>query len=359
MAPKHRNLLDALMDGVVVVDEWSIVRQFNDASCRILETSCEAVIGRPIEELHGADHAIARLARTAIETARGAVESDQRVERKVEGDIVVDVSASPIFDDLGNVDGALVMLGDRTVRREIEADAAERDRLDWSGRIALGIAHEVKNPLGGIRGAGELLAQRAGDDKTRETAQLIVREVDRIANLVNDFMVLARDEEIRVADVNLHQVLDGVLDLVGHDAVATACQVVRQYDPSIPELPGDAQRLAQVFHNLARNALEAMHPDGGTLTVSTRMALAHRLTGQDGSPAPTVAVGFSDTGPGIPHEAMDKVVTPFFTTRKKGTGLGMPLADHWVTRHGGRLRVESPPGEGACVTVYMPLRRLD
>jgi two-component system nitrogen regulation sensor histidine kinase GlnL len=346
------------MDGVVVVDEWGIVRQLNDASCRILETSSEALVGRPVEDVHGADHAIARLARAAIETARGAVESDQRVERKVEGNIVVDVSASPIFDDLGNVDGALVVLGDRTLRRVIEADAAERERLDWSARIALGIAHEVKNPLGGIRGAGELLVQRADDPKTRETAQLIVREVDRIANLVDDFMVLARDEEIRVADVNLHQVLDGVLDLVGHDAVAAGCQVVRHYDPSIPELPGDAERLAQVFHNLARNAFEAMEPDGGTLTVSTRMALAHRLTRDDGSPVPTVAIGFRDTGPGIPGESMDKVWTPFFTTRKKGTGLGVPLADHWVTRHGGRLRVESPPDEGACVTVYLPLRRL-
>lgn len=359
MTLDQRKLLDALMDGVVVVDEWGIVRQFNDASCRILEISSEAVVGRPVEELHGADHLIARLARAAIDTARGAVASDQRVERKVEGDVVVDVAASPIFDDFGNVDGALIVLSDRTLRREIEADASERERLDWSGRIALGIAHEVKNPLGGIRGAGELLVQRAADGKTRETAQLIVREVDRIANLVDDFMVLARDEEIRIADVNLHQLLDGVLDLLGHDAVAADCHVVREYDPSIPPLPGDAERLAQVFHNLARNAFEAMQPEAGTLTVSTRMALSQRLTCNDGSPVPTVAIGFADTGPGIPVEAMDKVGTPFFTTRKKGTGLGVPLADHWVTRHGGRLRVESPPGGGACVYVYLPLRRLD
>ena len=359
MARELRQVLDALLEGVIVVDEWGVVRHLNDEACRILETSADAVAGRPVEDVHGPEHALARLARSALETARASVEDEQRVERKLEADLLADVSASPIFDELGNVDGVLLVLRDRTLRSAIEADAAERERLDWSARIALGIAHEVKNPLGGIRGAGELLAARAGDAKTRETAELIVREVDRIAKLVEDFMVLARDEELRVEPVNVHQVLDEVLDLLAHDSVSAASRVERQFDPSIPDLAGDRQRLAQVFHNLARNAFEAMGPAGGTLTVTTRMSLAQRLATPEGVPLPTLAVGFLDSGPGIPDEAMDKVATPFFTTRKQGTGLGLPLADHWITRHGGRLRIESQPGEGTFVRVFLPLRRIE
>jgi two-component system nitrogen regulation sensor histidine kinase GlnL len=351
------HILDAFLDGVIVVDEWGIVRQLNDAACRILEASADAVVGHPVDDVHGSEHPLGRHARHAIQTARASVESEVRVERRLEEDVLVDVSAAPIFDDLGNVDGALLVLRDRTLRSAIEADAAERERLDWSARIALGIAHEVKNPLGGIRGAGELLAGRATDAKTRRTAELIVREVDRIAKLVEDFMVLARDEEPRTGAVNVHLVLDEVLDLLSHDSVAAPSRGERFFDPSIPELPGDRERLAQIFHNIARNAFEAMLPEGGTLEVTTRMSLSRRLSTAQGAPVATVAIGFRDTGPGIPAEVMGKVATPFFTTRKDGTGLGLPLADHWVTRHDGRLRIQSRPGSGVSVTVYLPLRR--
>jgi two-component system nitrogen regulation sensor histidine kinase GlnL len=359
MAHDLRHVLEALLDGAIVADEWGIVRLVNDEACRILEASADALVGQPVEDLHGHGHALARLARSALETARATVEDEQRVERRIGGDVWVDVSAAPIFDELGNVDGALVVLRDRTLRRAIEADAAERERLHLSGRIALGIAHEVKNPLGGIRGAGELLAARAGDAKTRETAELIVREVDRIARLVDEFMVLARDEEPGFEPVNLHQVLDEVLGVLAHDPLAAACRIERRYDPSLPPVPGDPARLAQVFYNLARNALQALPPEGGRLVVATRMSLDHRLATPDGVAVPTLAVEFTDSGPGLAPEVIDKVGTPFFTTRKDGTGLGLPLADHWVTRHGGRLRLSNAPGGGTCARVYLPLRRIE
>jgi len=253
----------------------------------------------------------------------------------------------------------MLVVGDRTLRRTMEEDAVERERLDWAGRIALGIAHEVKNPLGGIRGAGELIARRAQTEKTRTTAELIVREVDRIARLVDDFMVLARDEELHLADTNIHQVLDEALDVLAHDAMSQPSTVKRVYDPSIPNLPADPPRLLQVFLNLGRNALEAMAPEGGQLTVTTRMSLEQRITAPDGSPIPTLCVEFLDAGPGIADEVMDKVTTPFFTTRKEGTGLGLPLADHWVTRHGGRLRLKNAATGGTAARVYLPLRRIE
>ncbi len=353
-----QHVLGAMLEGIVVVDEWGIVRQMNPEACRILEESADAIRGRPIEDVHGDDHAIARLCRSALDTARATADSDQPIQRRLEADALVDVAASPVFDAEGNVDGVVVSLRDQTVRRGLEADAAERERLEIFGRIAMGLAHEVKNPLGGIRGAGELLLSRASDDRNREVAKLIVREVDRIADLVEDFMTLARGDELRLEPVNLHHLLDEVLDVLTHDSVSRGVEAVRAYDPSIPDLPGDRARLTQVFLNVARNACEAMGPQGGgTLTVSTRMALDQRLVDAGGAPVPTVAVEFLDTGPGISPEVIDKVATPFFTTRKEGTGLGLPLADHWVTRHQGRLRVQSEPAGGARVRVDLPWRR--
>jgi two-component system nitrogen regulation sensor histidine kinase GlnL len=222
--------------------------------------------------------------------------------------------------------------------------------------MAAGIAHEVKNPLAGIRGAAELLGSRASGERDREVARVIVREVDRIAALLDDFLVFSRGDVLRLAPVNLHRVLDDVLDVLATDPVGARAQVVRAFDPSIPELLADGDRLVQVFLNLARNALEAMEERPGTLTIGTRLRLDHRLE-VAGERLATVAIEVCDTGPGIPDAVREQVMTPFFTTKRRGTGLGLPLARHFVALHGGSLGLERREGGGTRARVSLPLRR--
>ena len=131
----------------------------------------------------------------------------------------------------------------------------------------------------------------------------------------------------------------------------------RLYDPSIPNIQADRDRLTQVFLNLARNALQAMDETEGRLTVNTHMTLENRLTGEDGRAVPTLEINFTDTGSGIPPEILDRLATPFFTTKATGTGLGLAVARHWVTRHGGALRITSKAGEGTTASVALPLHR--
>jgi two-component system nitrogen regulation sensor histidine kinase GlnL len=250
-----------------------------------------------------------------------------------------------------------VVLRDSTLRQSLQDFVAQRDALAAFGRIAAGVAHEVKNPLGGIRGAAEILASRASDAKTLDAAELIVREVDRIAALVDDLMVFTHGE-LRVGPMNVHRVLDDVLALGSHDPLAKGVAIERAYDPSIPETLADADRLTQVLLNLVRNALQAMEGREGRLTVATRMTLEHRLRAPTGEQVPTLAIEVRDTGPGIPPEVLEQLATPFFTTRPGGTGLGLAVARHWVARHGGTLQVESEPGAGTCARVVLPLRRV-
>jgi len=329
----------------------------NSAACRILETSAESAQGLPVERMLGLDHPIAKLARGVLGSGRDAVDSERRVERRSGEPVVVDASASPLFEDGQRVSGAVLFLRDRTIQKRLEELVAERERLSAFGHIAAGIAHEVKNPLGGIRGAAEILAARADDERLKEAAELVVREVGRIAALVDDLMVFARNDEIRLAPVNIHRVLDHVLELHRLDPGARAVRVKRAFDPSIPELLADESRLTQVFLNLTQNAVQAMGAEGGTLTIRTRMPMAHLLstTGEDSVPALVVTV--SDTGPGIAPEVLAELATPFFTTRKGGTGLGLAVSRHWVTRHGGTLRIDSTLGEGTSVQVVLPIRR--
>ncbi|MEN8160883.1 MAG: ATP-binding protein [Myxococcota bacterium] len=357
MARSLGDVLEALLAGTVVVDQSGRVEELNSVACRLLEHSRAAVLGRPVEALVYPEHPLARLARKVLASGTAISELDQPIERRGGEHVHVDVAASPLFDEGARPDGVLLVLRDRRVERRLEQLETERERVEPFGRIAAGLAHEIKNPLGGIRGAGELLATRATEDKARETAELVVREADRITRLVDELGVFARGDELRLVPTNVHRVLDGVLDLVSHDPLARGVAFERVFDPSIPELLADADRLSQVFLNLIRNALQALAETGGRVTVTTRMTLDHRIALEPGRPLPTLAIFIDDTGRGMDADELRQATTPFFTTRTGGTGLGLALAEYWVARHRGSMHIESEKGAGTRVRITLPVRR--
>ena len=346
------DVLEAVLDGVVVVDREGQVEFVNGEACRMLETSAEFAAGQPIARV--ADAAFDALVRSVLGLGRPAVEDDRVLARRFSPDLIVDVAAAPLWDDQRTPEGVVLALRDRTIHRSLAERAAERDRLSAYGTIASGIAHEVKNPLGGIRGAAEILASRTSDEKSRDAAALIVREVDRIRSLIDDLLVFHQRDALRLASLNIHRVLDDVLQLLSMDPLASGVKLERSFDPSIPELRADPDRLTQVFLNLGRNALQALDGEG-TLLVETRMALDHRLPSERGVSAPTLAVTVADDGPGIEPEVFEQLSTPFFTTRVGGTGLGLAVSRHWVARHAGALRLESEPGRGTRARVFLPI----
>jgi len=354
VARKLESTLDAVVDGVVVLDADRRIEFLNPEACRILETSLEAAHGLLIDSVTGSDHSIANLSRIVMTNGRPAIERERPIERRIEPDLVVDVQASPLLEG-HTVDGVILTLRDCTIHNNLQELVDQRQALSAFGRIAAGIAHEVKNPLGGIRGAAEILLARAGDDKSKRAADLIVREVDRIALLVEDFMVFTRGEELRLASTNIHRVLDDVLAVAQLDPIGASVEVRREFDPSIPEFQADSDRLVQVFLNLVRNAFQAMEGVAGVLVISSRITLDHRLTSADGRHLPTLVVELCDNGPGIEPGMLDKLATPFFTTRSGGTGLGLAVSRHWIARHLGTLRIESEPQRGTTVRVALPL----
>jgi len=359
---KHelQGIFDALLVGVVVLDDAGTVEFVNSEASQILGASAEHLPGTPLAELLGAEHPISAILERVRTTGRASIHDDIEFPRRSAAALPVDIAVSPVRDasDATRDCGIAITIRDRTAARTLQEEIREREVLESYGHIAAGIAHEVKNPLGGIRGAAELLGMGARDDRSRKTAQLIVDEVDRISGLVDELMVFARGEKLELESVNVHQLLDSMLGLLEFEPGCENIEIERSFDPSLPEIEADPARLQQVFLNLARNALQAME-GSGALTLSTRMLLEHRLAGSDGRPRPTIEVGFSDTGPGIPREIQERLSTPFFTTRKTGTGLGISVARHWIGRHGGRLHIHSKEGEGTLVCVDLPLTQPD
>ena len=358
---KHdlQGIFDALLEGVIVLDPLGDVDFLNGEAARILGISSEPRPGTSLRRLLGRNHPVCRIVERVQATGRASIHDEVEISRRQEPPLPVDISVSPIREEEGGGAGIVVAMRDRTAARSLREEVSERERQESYGHIAAGIAHEVKNPLGGIRGAAELLASNVQDERSQKHARLIVGEVDRISNLVDELMVFARGDRLELELVNVHRLLDSLLDLLELERGYQEIRIERHFDPSLPEIQADPARLQQVFLNLARNALQAMEKTGGSLTLTTRMTLEHRLVGRDGRPQPTIEISFADCGPGIPQSLHHRLATPFFTTRRQGTGLGLSVSRHWIRRHGGRLRIESTEGEGTRVYVDLPLAPLE
>ena len=226
---------------------------------------------------------------------------------------------------------------------ETEEQLRRADRLSALGELSAGMAHEIRNPLGSIRGTAEIL--RSGtdrNDKRYEFAEILVKEVDRLEGVVRDFLNFARPSQAVLKSVPVCDALREVVTLTRQQAIRNNVAVTLAGMDAPRMVSGDFEQYKQVFLNLVLNALQAM-PDGGTLDISCYE------TGDN------LCIAFADSGPGIPVELQDRIFNPFFTTRHDGTGLGLAITHRIIDGHGGKLSVASTPGEGAKFTVELPI----
>ncbi|MFN7144301.1 MAG: ATP-binding protein [Myxococcota bacterium] len=227
----------------------------------------------------------------------------------------------------------------------------EEHRLAALGTMAAGLAHEIRNPLAGIKGAAQFL-QAGRDGADAEMVKIIVDEVDRLNQVVSQFLDYARPMQIHREEVDVAALVGKVTDLVDAQGLPPSITLVQDHPSVRPGLPVDAPKLKQVLLNLCQNALQAMK-HGGTLTVRTRLG---RLRDPKAKNAPAMEIEVSDTGVGITPEDLDKLFVPFFTTRHDGTGLGLAISRRIVQAHGGELDVSSTVGKGSTFTVRLPLQ---
>jgi signal transduction histidine kinase len=229
-------------------------------------------------------------------------------------------------------------------RQVLEAQEAVRrsDRLAALGQLSAGLAHELRNPLGTIRASAEMLSRQvsAENEVVREVAGFIATEVDRTNSLVTRFLQFARPLELRLDKSDLAQMLDRAISIAEREVGGIA--IYRNYEPGIPPFPFDAELMEHVFYNLIVNAAQAT-PKGGAVTVKSR---AH------GNMAEVAVI---DRGSGITPETMKNIFNPFFTTKTDGVGLGLAIVAKIVDQHGGKIAVESQPGEGSIFCVSLPM----
>jgi two-component system NtrC family sensor kinase len=228
---------------------------------------------------------------------------------------------------------------------EAQKELARAERLAGIGLLASGVAHEINNPLAIIRGNAELLELSAQPDGDLTEVETIIKQVGRMERIVSNLLTFARTSKMVVRSFRMRELLDDILDQVGHQVSLEKVGVTRSYQDAGVLVVGDEDQLRQVFTNLVINALQAM-PDGGELAVTAACDVA----------AGRCRVVIADSGVGIADDAREKLFTPFFTTRAHGTGLGLAVSYGIVKDHGGEISVESAPGQGARFMVTLPLQ---
>ncbi|MEI6824969.1 MAG: ATP-binding protein [Desulfuromonadales bacterium] len=352
----YATVIDSVGDGVIVVGSNGVITLCNPAAEEITGVSQRQAQGAEFESLFSLETTLVEMLAKTMRTGITISDHENVVVRSTGRVTPVAVTCYPLVEGNGENIGAILTLKDITYIRELEAAVRQADRLSTLGTLAAGLAHEVKNPLGGIKGAAQLLEREfEPQSEMLEYTKVMIRETERIDHIIRELLELASPRALRLAPVNLHRILGDILLLQKQAAAGREIAFIPHFDPSIPDIMADEEMLTRLFLNLICNALDAMGDDG-RLTVSSRVLSDYRMT-QNQRNSRMVAIEVRDDGPGIPAEDLENIWTPFFSTKSGGTGLGLTICHKIVSEHRGMIKAESNPGHGTKFTVLLPLVR--
>lgn len=237
----------------------------------------------------------------------------------------------------------LTLFRDITEKVEMEDRLGKSDTLNMIGELAAGIAHEIRNPMTALKGFIQLL-ESSTEGEYSLYFQVITSELQRIDSIINEFLILSKPQAIKYVYTDLVKIMKETVDLLTAQAVLDDVQFTTHYDDALPELLCEPNQLKKVFINIIKNAIEVM-PNGGYITISISQAAGERIH-----------ISIKDEGEGIPEDKLAKLGEPFFTTKEKGTGLGLMVSYKIIKEHGGTIEVESEVGHGTVFHIYLPIK---
>jgi len=338
LTPNAAQILNAMPQPVITVSKDLRVEFVNDAAEQFFGASRTVLLRHSLSEFVSFGSPLLSLIRQVMEHNASVNEYGVELASQRFGERAVDIQVSPIVDAPGRV---LVILQERTIAHKMDRQLTHRGAARSVVGMAGVLAHEIKNPLSGIRGAAQLLEQSASEDD-RMLTQLICDETDRICKLVDRMEVFSDERPVPRVPINIHIVLERVKQLAAN-GFASSLKIMEQYDPSLPSVPGDQDQLIQVFLNLLKNAAEAINRPDGEITITTAFRPGVRLAvpGSQERVGLPIEICVIDNGPGVPEDLLPYLFDPFVTTKSSGTGLGLALVAKIVGDHGGIVECES------------------
>jgi two-component system, NtrC family, nitrogen regulation sensor histidine kinase GlnL len=338
--------LDLLSSAVVLVDAKLIIRHLNPAAENLFAVSSRQLLGHPLQRLMGEPPELTAALDNALKNNWGHTGHNILIELAQDVQLHVDCTVTPV-----ETSNARLLLEVRPIDQQLKAAREEQlaQQQQANRELVRNLAHEIKNPLGGIRGSAQLLERELASDQLKEYTQVIIQEADRLQDLMQ--RLLSSHRVMQPALASIHEILERVRRLIHaeyHDV-----SVRRDYDTSLPDITGDREQLLQAILNISRNAAQAMQGKG-EIIFRTRAARQVTLAKKHYQLALELQV--IDNGPGIPENIRDKIFYPLVSGRENGSGLGLTIAQSFIQQHGGTIEVTSRPGR-TCFSLMLPLTR--
>jgi two-component system nitrogen regulation sensor histidine kinase GlnL len=348
----HDEVFTHLHAAVLLLNRQKQILYMNPAAERLFSFAITTARHRPFLELLKIPPSFAAALEEVLQNGRTI--RIHEIEISVQGNpLPVQVEMAPI----GSPDepsGVLLWMNELGMTHALQEESRVQDRLRMVGTMASGLAHEIRNPLGGIRGAAQMFVRESTSEELKEYGEMITSEVDRLNDLISQLLDFAKPKKIKKTTVNIHRILSELFKLLERELQQHKITLHQHFDPSLPEVHAHGPSLKQALLNLLKNAMEAM-PGGGEITAGTEFHAHARVWMGEGMRGPVAEVWMEDTGTGISKEDLPHLFTPFFSTKAKGTGLGLMMVQRILKEHGGTLKVESKSGKGTLIRMFLKL----
>ncbi len=336
------NIVENMPIGLIVLDTASNIASFNFTAESLLHISGKDIVGKPVEE---------KLPARFIELINDLRQNKRNIIKEIEIDLdehgkaYLDINMSILEDNSGILLGYIILFRDLSEVQALKNEVERSTRLASIGRLAAGIAHEIRNPLSSIKGFATYFGERYKDiPEDKNTAQIMVNEVERLNRVITQLLEFARPVDIKKKILDIKTVINHSTKMIERNAGEHDIKIQIDIPPGIPHVAFDSDRINQVFLNLFLNSIEAME-NGGKLSIKADY--------EPGSDAVKIIV--SDTGNGISPDAIGNIFDPYYTTKQSGTGLGLAIVHRIIESHDGEIKVESNPGAGTSVIITLPL----
>lgn len=343
------SLIESIGSGIIITEMNDTITYINQAGARILGYSKEEVIGKPfslfsLKEKQSASY-------TFIDHPDDLnARREGLMKRRDEAEIPVGFTINHHLNLRREAIGKIVIFRDLTKVYRIQEEILKMDRLISLGKLASGIAHEIRNPLAGIKTTAQALGEElSADDPKREYLTRITKEIDRLNEILKTFFSFAKPQTLHLVPCHLKEIINAIIPFLIKEIADKGIRFTEVYHPQLPKISADKIQMHQAFLNLFLNAIQAM-PDGGELKISAEHLL---IPSPDDSKQSVVKVTVSDTGKGIPPHILPKVFDPFFTTKPKGIGLGLSITYQIIKKHGGTIKVDSRLGKGTAFIINL------
>jgi PAS domain S-box-containing protein len=344
------SIIQSIGSGIIITEMDDTITYINRAGERISGYSKDDLIGKSfsifaLREKQSIVHSLLNIPDDLDTRREGWMKKKDHIEFPVGFTINNHLSIT------GEMIGKIVIFRDLTNVYKIQEEILRMDRLVSLGKLASGIAHELRNPLAGIKTTAQALGEELSrDDPRREYLNRITKEIDRLNELLKTFFSFAKPQKLNLVHCNIKAIINEIIPFLIKEIAEKGIRFVETYPPQLPKIKVDKNQMYQVFLNLFLNAIQAM-PNGGELKIEVSPVISISL---DGPKKNFIKIVVSDTGTGIPTHIIQKIFDPFFTTKPRGIGLGLSITYQIIKKHGGTIKVESQLEKGTSIVINLP-----